>query len=101
VPDRGSIYGPPRQPVALLIDDLHIMMIFSPVIPVEQHSRPPASVARTGTQQRGGDIQRPDGQVRTDNNARGTTSQQQLHPLTTSGRTICCTTSPKISAQEC
>jgi hypothetical protein len=92
---------PPRQPATLLIDDLHIVMIFSPVVPDEQHPRPPAPSVMVIDQQRGGDIQRPNGQVLTGNNARGTTSQQRLHPLTTSGRTVCCKTSSKISAREC
>jgi hypothetical protein len=52
-------------------------------------------------QQRGGDIQRPNGQVLTGNNIRGTTSQQRSHPLTTSGPTVCCKTPPKISARQC
>jgi hypothetical protein len=52
------------QLATLLVDDLHIVVIFSPVVTDKQHPRPPHPRPNT-TQQRGGDTQRPNGQVLT------------------------------------
>ena len=66
-------------------------MVLGPVITDEQHPAPSSRVADHG-QQRGGDIQRSNGQVLTAT-GRGTTSQQRSRLLTTSGRTVCRKTS--------
>src|SRR5215469_5271692 len=58
-------------------------MVFRPVVTDEQHPTT-STPSPEYTQQRGGDIQRPNGQVLTDK-ARGTTSQQRSHLLTTGG----------------
>jgi hypothetical protein len=77
----------PREPVASIVHDLHIVMIFSPVITDEQHA-PSRSATTPHLRQRGGDSQRSNGQVLT-KQQRGTSSQQRLHLLTTNGRTVC------------
>jgi hypothetical protein len=59
--------APVGQPVALIIDDLDVVVVFGPVISYEQHQR--SSHSKSG-QQRGGDSQRSNGPVLTTPGAR-------------------------------
>jgi hypothetical protein len=90
----------PGQPAPLIIDDLHIVMVFSPVLTDEQHSTTSPRVPSDKTSSAEQTSRVLMGKC-SPTATRGTTSQQQSHPLTTSGRTVCCKTSPKIRAGEC
>jgi hypothetical protein len=92
--------APLRHPPTLLIHDLDVVMIFGPIITNEQHPR--SSICRACTslssvEETAGDLIV---QVLTEEN-RGTSSQQRLRLLTTSGRTVCRETSSRVRSGEC
>jgi len=87
---------PGSQPPAGIIDDLHIVVILSPVITHEQHR---VSLQRDrDPSARGGDPS--DLMDRCSPTTRGTTSHQRSRLLTTSGRTVCRKTS-RTRSEEC
>jgi hypothetical protein len=76
------------------------VMIFSPVVTDEQH--PATSAPSPGPEPSSAEETSSVLMVKcSPATTRGTTSQQRSHLLTTSGRTVCCKTSPRIRAHEC
>ena len=82
-----------HQPLAVLVDDLDVVMVLGPVITHEQHPHPPLTADTDCARQRGEDIPRSHSQSAHPKRPRGTTSQQRSAFLTTSGRTVCRKTS--------
>jgi hypothetical protein len=90
--DSFDAFGQPptRQQPALVVDQLDIVMVLGPVISHEQHpvSFPPCRCEPSSAEETPGDLM-----VKCSPARRGTSSQQQLRLLTTSGRTVCRRTS--------
>ena len=91
IPSSPSGSRRPCQHLAVVVDDLDVVMVLGPVITHEQHRRllHSAYIHSTAARRR---HRRSNGQVLTAQ-TRGTSSQQRSRLLTTSGRTVCRKTS--------
>ena len=80
---------PTRQPTSLLVDDLDVVMVLGPVITHEQHRVSLRCSPDVGSVEETAD----DLMVQCSPNEPGHAIPAVVHPLTTSGRTVCRKTS--------